>query len=258
MFHDNCPSRLEEMTTEELEQILCADAAKPETEETDREMLQQVMDLLAQRRRSGPNPATPVEEAYASFQENYMSAATAFRWKKAWQRGLSAAAAVLAVAVLGSATAGAFGYDVWGTVAKWTQEIFYFSTEPTGDTPAAEMISREEIAAKLFPTWLPEGYTLESLQTTDTPDQRSVEATYRKDGQLLRFLATTYLPENPLYMHQSGGSAEVYETGGICYYIFPNLHRLNAAWLADGYECRISGILTVDEMKQMIDSIAKE
>lgn len=257
MFNDPRASRLEEMTTEELEQLLRADAAA-EVGEADPEMLQQVMDLLAQRRRSGGDPATPVEEAYTSFQENYMSAAAAFRRKKSWLRGLSAAAAVLVVVVLGSATAGAFGYDVWGTVAKWTQDLFYFSTEPTGDTPAAEMLSQEEIVAKLFPTWVPEGYTLESLQTTDIPNQRSVEATYRKDGQLLRFLATTYLPENPLYTHQSGGSAEVYETGGICYYIFPNLHRLNAAWLVDGYECHISGILTVDEMKQMIDSIPKE
>lgn len=41
-----------------------------------------------------------------------------------WLRGATAAAAVLAIVLCGSITAGAFGIDVWNLIAKWTRDVF--------------------------------------------------------------------------------------------------------------------------------------
>ena len=43
----------------------------------------------------------------------------------------------------------------------------------------------------------------------------------------------------------------------IIYHIFPNNKQLRAVWIRDGFECYISGELTVDELEEMIDSIEK-
>ena len=42
------------------------------------------------------------------------------------------------------------------------------------------------------------------------------------------------------------------------YYIFQNKDQLRSVWISNAYECNISGDLSVDEIKKMIDSIGEE
>ena len=60
-----------------------------------------------------------------------------------------------------------------------------------------------------------------------------------------------------MYVEQSEGLVEEYIVSGITYYIFENNKQVQAAWTVDSYECNISGNVTIDELKQMIDSIEK-
>ena len=66
-----------------------------------------------------------------------------------------------------------------------------------------------------------------------------------------------YLDEIPIYVEQSDGLVEEYEVAGVTYYLFENYEFSRAVWLYDSYECDISGEVTIDELKKMIDSIQK-
>ena len=66
-----------------------------------------------------------------------------------------------------------------------------------------------------------------------------------------------YLDTNPEQIEQSDNLIEAYESAGGCYYIFDNNGQLRASWIIEHYECYISGPLTIEEMKLVIDSIQK-
>ena len=51
------------------------------------------------------------------------------------------------------------------------------------------------------------------------------------------------------------GSPEEYYVNGIPHYIMGNMARNVAIWRNGNVECSIQGFLTVDQLKQMIDSI---
>ena len=51
--------------------------------------------------------------------------------------------------------------------------------------------------------------------------------------------------------------AEIYSHENIDYYIFSNLDQNRVAWMTASYECYISGELSIEDIKLMIDSIEK-
>ena len=50
-------------------------------------------------------------------------------------------------------------------------------------------------------------------------------------------------------------SVAVYENSGIIYYIFLNKDQLQVVWMAQSYECVVSGDFSLEEAKKMINSI---
>ena len=271
-------SKYDTMETNVLQDILRLDAEAPEDAEQDTELLLYIMEVLAKRRRSEPNPGITAQEALKVFEAHYLPCVEeTYQAEKPiqsnmllrWRRGLSAAAAVLIVIVLGSVTAGAFGFNVLGAVAKWTQETFFFesihstsASEPSKDyapmyTSLQELLKEYNVKRKLVPTWLPEGYEFVEAQVSESPKQRYYFATYEKEGKSIKVQIKDYLDFHPTYAEKSDGLVEVYESYGIAYYIFSNYNQIHAAWSVENYECTISGPVSITEMKKIIDSIEK-
>ena len=53
------------------------------------------------------------------------------------------------------------------------------------------------------------------------------------------------------------GSAEIYEYLDMKYYIFSNMDQLQIIWLENHYECVISGNISINDAKSMINSIQR-
>jgi hypothetical protein len=66
-----------------------------------------------------------------------------------------------------------------------------------------------------------------------------------------------YLDSFPAYVEQSEGLIEECKVSGITYYLFANYDNMKAVWIVDSYECYVSGNVTIEELKMMIDSIEK-
>lgn len=267
------------MTTEELEQILRLDAEAPEGQASDGELLLYVMEVLAQRKRNSVNPGKTAQKAWESFQTHYLpdgeentvhTQKKTAGLRKPWSRRLSAAAAVLALVVCLSVATNAFGWsDIWNAVAKWAKETFSFVTDGNGQAtePATEDVQRytslQELLEEtnrdvhLVPTWIPEGYSLKDVIMDENPLQKSYIARYHKDAEQLRIGVKSFVATDPEKIEINEDLIEIYTASDIEYYIFDNMDQKQVLWIKDSYECYISGDLTIEEIKKMIDSIGK-
>lgn len=275
-------AKYDAMSTEELQQLLREDASKPEGEDTNMEVLLYVMDVLAKRRQARNEGRSP-EEALESFMQNYYEeddksssseSVSADRKQRLsirrWMSGLIAAAAMFAIILSTSLTAKAFGFDLWEIIVKWTQETFHFGYSgevlDSGDSNREDSmvyaglqaaLDDFDISANIVPTWFPEGYEEIDIRTFETPKQRQFVASYKRNDDEIKIWIADYLDADPSRIEQSDATVEVYIVSGVEYYIVADNGQLRAAWVVDRFECYISGPLSVEELKEMINSIGK-
>ena len=275
--------KYDSMSTDELQQILRDDASKPNGHEYDIDELLYVMDVLANRRQAQNEGKSP-EEALASFHKNYFPEAhndSSPVFGKAYvagkqrmflaKRGLIAAVLVLVFLMASSIKADAWVANLWDVVAKWTQETFHFGyvgtdeetnvPTPTHNYPSSSLIEALEkanVTIDLVPTWFPEGYSEIRVNIVETPSQRNFISIYQSGNNSIQIRIADYLDSHPLQIEQSEFLVEVYSVNGIDYYIFDNYNQRKVAWITDTYESTISGPLSVDEIKEMINSIGKD
>ena len=267
-------SKYDAMSTPELQQLLREDASKSEEEESDTAVVLYIMEVLAQRRRAQNQGKSP-EEALVSFKwqydtENFLNSEG--RKKKLpiyaqplWKRSLAAAMVLVILLVGGTATAQAFGVDMWKVVAVWTKDVFQFG-HTSGGFPSVEGGSHYKgledamdaagMEGCKIPRWLPEGYEEESVHVLRDIQKRSVVARYERGEERILIQICVYIVGAPLRIERDDTYMEIYTVNGVDYYLFNNVDRLCAAWLVGSYEYYMSGPLTLDEMKKMIDSVA--
>ena len=272
-------SMYDTMNDEQLRQILRDDASKLEGEDTDMELMLHIMEVLAKRRKEAAQEIPP-EEALERFNEIYKHTDNSLiseekpakpkRTFNRWQRWVATVAAVLVLVFCSSLTAQAFGFDIFEVIVRWTKETFHFASagqpdqgnEPSPETehPYAslrEALSKYKIETKLIPSWIPSGYSESDVKTQETPKKRLFIANYVRGDDSMRIRIADYLDDVPLEIEQSGSLIEVFTTNSISYYIFDNNGILQAAWTNGNFECYISGPLSVEEMKEIIESIEK-
>ena len=268
-------AKYDEMTTEELEEILRLDAENTEGQESDVETLLYVTGVLAERRKKNGQTGNTAQEAYEIFKQHYMpeidnkDSVPAKEHKPKnlrprWMRGLVAAAAAVVILLSGVVTAEAYGVDVWKAVVQWTQDTFHFgSWGDSGSNNNLPYASLQEAMEKgntptwLVPAWLPDGFEMAEITAELTPLKKEYRAIYTNGEQKLRITIQDYLDKVPVYVEQSEGLVEEYEIQGVTYYLFENNKRTQVVWIVDTFECRITGELTIDELKLMINSIVK-
>ena len=269
-------AKYDTMPTEDLQEILRKHAHDELQVQMDVEELYYIMEVLADRKYDTPEQAAKeTEEAYARFRKHYMPKAMKKGCAKVVRfpnRAFRVAAAVLAIVLIlvvgTSVTAEAFQVDIWGKVATWTKEFFQFTDTPQGTTASnpekdynaelkslQEALNDEGMKEKLVPTWMPEGYIHKDLKVTSSPRVRNVNATYEKNDErlIIKIRQTIGVPAEQV--EKTDDLLEVYVVDGVEYYIFSNTETLQAAWSIGEFECGISGKITLEEMKKMIDSI---
>ena len=266
-------TRYAAMTTEELEEILRLDAEMPEGQESDTEKILYIMEVLAQRNKENGHTGNTALKAYESFKQHYLPETeensvipdkTPRRMPR-WVRSLTATAAVLAILLVGSSvTAKAFGCNFWKTVIQWTQETFHLGSwgdsNPNSDLQFESLqaaLEEGNIPAWLVPTTIPDGFALSNITVEQTPLKNTYKALYINAERELSITVRDYLDKSPAYMEQNEGLIEKYEALEITYYLFSNLEHNRAVWLYESYECDISGDISIEGLKEMINSVQK-
>lgn len=182
------------------------------------------------------------------------------------------AAILVIVLMLGTVTAYAFGYDVFGAIATWTKETFSF-TQQTGRMPHTSALSSRSaettylqavlneygIREKLVPTYLPEGYEQAEFYVESPDDGMVFTAIYENmDNKIIIKIRRHISISNKTDYEKDAADPEIYEVNGISHYIMTNMQENYAVWIKGQYEVSLYGSMTKSGMTKMIDSVYKE
>lgn len=270
-------SRYDSMSDEELRAFLQLDASKPEGEASDIDEVLYVMELLSVRRKERGESRDPYK-AFEEFKAHYAppnsfpeTAPAKHKVFLRWHR-VAVIAAVLTLLIGATATVGASRFDLFEIIAKWTKETFY-TGEAENEIPMeaepniTSMFPYTDLQASLFenaidiqivPTWIPEGFEQQEFAIFQLPQGNEYHVYHCRGEDELSIQIKEHLLDDSLQIERSSSLLEVYTLSGIEYYIFDNIGQLQVAWVNNGFECLISGDISLLEAKQIIDSIDKD
>ena len=289
---------LNRLSTEQLEELLRMDAeeARPGNED----VVFHILEVIEQREDEHPTGRIPdVDKAWAEFQEYYnipegVDASLypcetepdassenpaefshprrprLHRWLK---QGLVAVIAVAAV-FGGMVAAQAAGIDVFGTIGRWTDEVFHFvpsadeNNQATGAyagenapeySDLREALASLEIDESLAPTWFPNGFEAGNLEVVSSSVSDIVNFVASSENgttfslDIIRYTSADYL--SGTQFEKDTENIEQYSNDQQTFYILSNVDTITATW-SDGLIVeQITGNISDEYMKKIIDSI---
>ncbi len=273
---------LRALTTEQLEQLLKADYSASMPEDAAEEFIDAVIEVMLEKEKEAPSGRlVDVDKAWADFQTYYNvpdrdgqllypdplspdpapSQKAPVRRPRRVLRPVALVAAAIGVFMSLLVVAQAAGLDVFGAMARWTDETFHFVTTSAGDETAALRAALEEqgIPASYAPTWLPAGFKAEEPQVIRTKNFTAVSLQLSNEGKKLVLVFTCYRSEGAIqaFSYEKGmGEAIPYTSGDRLFYMFENQGTTVALW-SDGERLSIDihGEISTDDMKSILDSI---
>lgn len=259
---------LEQLTPDELQTEFDSFFLDTADEDLDLELL----DLyLKQLDRCSPmEPVPTAEESLHNFREKHgllletlESEPAPTKRRSAVRMIVIAAAAAL---LMGLMIIQVSGVDWMGSFARWTSEMFGFSTRdyevvtqwnPEYDGLRAAL-EEQGFTEELVPKYLPEGY--QEMELSVDPVKQSILAVYSYDDNKIMFSANVVHSLEGVAIEKNNKELEIYYAGNIKHYIMSNMDAgmFTAVWENGNFECAIYGVPTQDELIIMIDSIYTE
>ena len=291
--------QLDHMSTEELEELL--KTYSQSSENTDMDYIFSLLEVIEKREilnQSGKY--SDVDTAWVSFQKNYRPASNEAESlydfteavtdsaishsdindpiyanrhvrrpikHKAFLRMACVLVSLIIVLLSSTIVAKAFGFDLWGAVAKWTSETFGFTTEETtaptqiSNSSGSEYSGLNEaltyygIDEALAPKWIPDGFTLAQINVIESPRKTSFNAVYNFSDKVITIVITKLADGTNGTYEKDDSSLTIYEKNDILHYIMANNEQEMAVWTFENFECYISGNISESQLKKMIDSI---
>ena len=193
-------------------------------------------------------------------------------------RTLRIAAALAALLTLLTVATAAAGYDIWRMLAEWTAEKITLSPgqveyedpddihipeNPEEYTDLQAALTAYGINRPVVPKWVPERFMANEPHTEIVFANRLFifHTSYSQNDEVLTIQVNIYLEDESGSSDSFGkfqkdeGDPTPYESGGITHLLATNAGRPVALWANGPAECVISGDITMEELKQMIDSI---
>ncbi len=179
------------------------------------------------------------------------------RGLRRWTVNIVAAAAILFVLVVGAQAA---GFNIFGALARWNSEIFHFETAADGSYETVRKALEENgIPGELAPTWYPEGFEIGELKVWTNEIGTIVQVPFSNtEGKKLFVNIVQYDEASSLNSgtyEKDGTKVEIYTSNSKTFYILSNINTTSATWAEETLSETITGKLSVDEMKKIIDSI---
>lgn len=278
--HLDSSQDLKERLQDELVELLL----QPEEEDTDSGRLDALLAALEEIDPAPEDGMLDTEESLKRFHERH---AELFSGDEASSAGASEASpenrrsriavfrlafvAVVLVFFIGSVAAQAMGLNVFGTVARWSSERFWFQSEevpyatirfrPLEEGEEATYDTLEEavdtfgITAPIAPTWIPERFTLTGVTAAKEEGGILIYADYECDDGYLQIRYNETANGNFRVFEKDETYMGIYTSGKICHYLMSDLGRQKVFWQNGELECQMFGSVSEQEIKDIIDSI---
>lgn len=272
--------------TEHLRDELADLLFQSDNESFDDTRLEALLDALDQ---ADPLPELPdTKESLTAFHEKYAplfasaeaasaqnTTSSASSEKKHFRRPFLKILPIAAALVLlfGSVSAQAFGFDLFGALARWTAEIFHIGSDevphaaitlrPLAEGESANYDSLQEaaeafgITEPVVPTWVPERFELMNVTAANREGKIFICAEYVHEDEFLQ-IRYNEIVANSNIVEKEHGAVNLHSYGNIQHYLISDLDRTKAVWQNGSLECCIAGNTSEQEMMDMIDSVYEE
>ena len=184
---------------------------------------------------------------------------------------VQSAAGLILVFFMSSAVAGAMGHNPIQIVADWGKNTFHLSAQnqSNGQNGGTNIADRtiygsvdevlQDVAAKpLLPGWVPDGFDFKYAERFSRLDNTNVVLYYENDAnKAIIFDCGIYTDQASadISFEKDDNPVEVYEKNNVQHYIFQNFNQVQAVWIRANVIYNVSGDVSADEMKKMIDSM---
>lgn len=281
---------LEELSTEQLLDLIPADL-EPE-EDGDDELTFRILEVIEQREKENPTGLLPdVDQAWEKFQKYFLTPDGTDRplypvrdsdWEAVEEpveepvkrhrklgrplRRLLPLVAVLAVAFSSMVVAQAFGVDVFGALARWTEDTFHFTTGEDND----ESEALRQVVQGAFdgygitipaPAWYPPDTMLAcDIKATKDSGSSVVLCEFVCGDESFFIEAHEYIEARRISdytLEKDGLNVEEYPSNGRLFYIMSNQSNMRAVYSNGQVIMVINGKLSSKNIKQIIDSIGE-
>ena len=272
---------LELLDTETLKELIRTDCY---TEDLDEACIQYALRIISSREHPQPDRAQEVDQAWRRFQEEYCTpegegqalydstpqleqheeeSSRKRRPLRRLPRKVAVVAAVICTLFAPMIVAQAAGADLWGVIIQWTKENFRFMHQGGGPS-SSWMEGREELEGMelndYLPTWIPEGYTVEEVQTYEYHEWSNAIITFSGEGiptfylcldvydNLEQMQYTTFEKDDAPVQEQrlsNGATVYFYTNGGYEHSIYQNQNMV----------CSISGDIPQEMAMKIYESI---
>lgn len=216
----------------------------------------------------------PDQESFSIFPE--CKSAPVVRTKRYYLRRTLAIVAIIVLLVALTIPV-ALGYsNVFEMIGHWTDDYFRFvptyeETVPADDSFSTSISQIAEYATpqdalnaygvtqKILPTWFPEGFSLSELDiyALDAIKQNEFSFSYSNSNSfiLISFIQHIDNSIDGSKYQKDACLVEEYQVSNNLYYLYTNAGQSCASWFVDNMECSINGDISMNELKEMIDSI---
>lgn len=266
----------------QLEELLKTDYSGSMSEQASEEFIDAIIEVMLEKEKESPTGRFPdVEKAWTDFQTYYNipgrkrphlspvpaapvtppSQAARPRRARRLLRWCALVAAVIGLFTALLVAAQAAGLDVFGSMARWTDETFHFVVAPAKDETAELRAALREqgIPEEYAPTWVPEGFHGEEPVVFLAEDIIQISTRFSNEKEKFQ-ISITQVPRKDLLTatdyEKDSSDVILYSNNYQVFYIFSNLEQQLATW-SDGKEfsIEICGQLSVKDIKSIIDSI---
>ncbi len=183
------------------------------------------------------------------------------------------AACVLFLVILFGVAFNAAGWNMWRLIFSWDDETlevraniqgkitgrgYQNDLDPARDDAFFKKLDELDMTP-LLPSRLPDGFALENMESKiETDYLRWVMGAYTCGERRLQISVDKNTAENAAgvwSVEKDEHKPEIYERGGIKFYMIDNLSRSGAHWVDPPYVLHLFGNVSRDELRQMIDSM---
>ena len=255
---DSDPSRydfLRRLTAEDLELLSKVGEGGNEAESLLAAVKREVMSR--DQAEAAPNKAQTIPEEKIPRKARVFSSHTVGR-----VAAIVALTAILTVGCMMGAQAA--GLNVFGNLAQWTDETFSFILPKPKQSeyyPAFREALREQgLPEELAPAWYPEEFQTDGpVYEEGNPFADSVSMFFSNgEGRFFSIFVDRYFSSEDVAnweYQKDSGDVELFTSNGRTFYIMSNLNTITAVWGEGKLVVMIEGFLSVEEMKQIIDSM---
>lgn len=267
------PEELETMSAAQLAQAM-EDALDHMTEETyDETVISAYLDALDQKAPMPDMPST--DDAWKAFQKKFKDTSRAIgassskhpaRFRRVLRTSL--VAAIVVVMLFGAmVVAQATGEDVFGAVARWTEETFRFNVSEN-DTATEWFADYQNeldttgLTEEYLPKSIPEGYDVTDLQVQELNRRTEVYILYTGEiGTTFDFHILIYDAPDAIEQHvfeKDDAPVQTLQIDGKTIYLFGNLGSQTAVCQYQNAIYSLTGDISENLIEQLFASIGDE